>query len=174
MNIKNTIRKLLSGSEINALERAELESYDPDILSSQLDGMRTRVTEIEREKLGEKERLELDIAEITRERDELKADRNRLLRSRRIQELAESCRFNDPEYLDYLAGKADVDLYDDEAAQRFISELQVKRPESFISSLKSGSGSGVAPEEGAATGNTLNSDRIGKIISDLETAPHIN
>jgi hypothetical protein len=172
MNIKNTIRKLLSGSQINALERAELESYDPDVLNSQLDGMRTRVTELEREKLGEKEKLELDIAEITRERDELKAARNQLLRSRRIQELAENCRFNDPEYLDYLAGKAGIDLDDEESTAKFISELQEKRPESFVSSLKSGSGSGTVPADNSS-GVTSNCDRIGKIISDLETAPHI-
>lgn len=171
MNIRNTIRKLLAGSEINALERAELESFDPETLTSQLDGMRSRVTELEREKLGEKERLELDISEITRERDELKADRDQLLRSRRVQELAENCRFNDPEYLDYLAQKSGIDLNDEEATGKFISELQEKRPESFSSALKSGSGSGAAPAD-VHQNNVTGTDRIGKIISDLETAPH--
>ena len=92
MNIKNTIQKLLAGGQINALERAELESFNPDELNSQLDVMRSRVSELEREKLGEKERLELDISEVTRERDELKAARDQLLRSRRIQQLASDSR----------------------------------------------------------------------------------
>ena len=172
MNIKNTIQKLLAGGQINALERAELESFNPDELNSQLDVMRSRVSELEREKLGEKERLELDISEVTRERDELKAARDQLLRSRRIQQLASDSRFNDPEYLDFLAARADVDLNDDEAAAKFIGELQEKHPESFASPLRSGSGSGIAPNDdcGFPAGNP---DRIGKIISNLETAPHI-
>ena len=172
MNIRNTINKLLAGSEINALERAELESYDPEALNSQLDNMRSRVTELEREKLGEKERLELDISEITRERDELKADRDKLLRSKKVQELSESCRFNDPEYLDYLAGKAGIDLDDEEAAGAFINSLQSSHPEAFASKLKSGSGSGISPVSIHNLG-AAGFDRIGKIISDLETAPQI-
>ncbi len=172
MNIKNTIQKLLSGNQINALERAELESFDPDALNTQLDSMRSRVTELEREKLGEKERLELDISEVTRERDELKAARDQLLRSRRIQQLASDSRFNDPEYLDFLAGKAAVDLNDDEAAAKFIGELQEKHPEAFSSPLQSGSGSGIIPADNYRS-PAGNSDRIGKIISNLETAPHI-
>ena len=123
MNIKNTIQKLLAGGQINALERAELESFNPDELNSQLDVMRSRVSELEREKLGEKERLELDISEVTRERDELKAARDQLLRSRRIQQLASDSRFNDPEYLDFLAARADVDLNDDEAAAKLRLEV---------------------------------------------------
>ena len=172
MNIRNTISKLLSGSEINALERAELESYDPEALNLQLDNMRSRVTELEREKLGEKERLELDISEITRERDELKADKDKLLRAKKVQELSESCRFNDPEYLDYLAGKAGIDLYDEEATGAFIHSLQTSHPESFVSKLKSGSGSGISPAS-VHTPGTAGFDRIGKIISDLETAPQV-
>lgn len=172
MNIRNTIQKLLSGSQINALERAELEAFDPDQLNIQLDTMRSRVTELEREKLGEKERLELDISEVTRERDELKAARDRLIRSNQIRELAVNSRFNDPEYLDFLALKADVDLNDTEASAKFIGELQEKHPESFASALKSGSGNASVSADGhrSLTGNF---DKIGKIISNLETAPHI-
>ena len=167
MQIKNIITKLLSGSEINALERAELEACDPDKLVSELAELRSKISESEREKLGEKERLELDIAEISRERDELKASHDRLLRLQSVRDLASRSRFTDPDYLDYLAAKENVDLNDKTSCEEFIEKIRISKPHSFEASVQSGSGTGTLsgmPENSGDTGV----NRIGKIISGLE------
>ena len=67
MNIKGLIAKLLRREELNALERAELEQFDPDALRSKLD-------ELERSKLSREEALQQDLSAARAERDTLRAE----------------------------------------------------------------------------------------------------
>lgn len=166
MSVKNIILKLLDNQPVNVLERAELEQFDPEKLVSELDELRSRVAEAEREKLSEKEQLELDIRSVTLERDQLRESRDRLLRSQMVRELAGKHRFSDPDYLDYLAAKESVDLNDPEACSDFIERMRLAKPESFETTLKSGSGSGISSAVKSAA--PADGDRIGKIISELE------
>ena len=166
MSVKNIIAKLLDNQPVNALERAELEQFDPDKLAGELESLRSRAAEAEREKLGEKERLELDIKNISAERDNLKKSHDRLLRNQLIRELAGKNRFPDADYLDYLAAKENVDLTDAQACAAFIEKMRQEKPDSFEVTLKSGSGSGILPSHPGTA--PVSGDRIGDIISKLE------
>lgn len=166
MSVKNIISKLLDNQQLSVLERAELEQFDPDKLADELEELRRRSVEAEREKLGEKERLELDIKNISEERDQLRKSHDRLLRSQRVRELADKNRFADADYLDYLAAKDNVDLANEQACADFIEKMREQKPGSFEATLKSGSGTGITPAAPAAA--EIGTDRIGKIISELE------
>lgn len=167
MSVKSIIAKLLDNQPLNVLERAELEQFDPDKITGELEELRSRAAEAEREKLGEKERLELDIKNISAERDQLKISHDRLLRNQQVRELAGKSRFTDADYLDYLAARENVDLADEQACADFIEKMRQEKPGSFEATLKSGSGSG-AVSVSQSTAVTANHDRIGNIISKLE------
>ena len=172
MSIKNIITKMLSGAEINALERAELEAYEPDKLTAELESLRLKVSEAEKAELNEKERLELDIAALSKERDELKISRDRLLRQQSVRELAGRTNFSDPEYLDYLASKDGVDLNDADLCEKFIEKIRREKPHSFGASVKSGSG--ISATNGTSEkAPQADVNRIGKIISGLENISYI-
>ncbi|MBO5766634.1 MAG: hypothetical protein J6S24_10115 [Lentisphaeria bacterium] len=169
MSIKNIISKLLSGSQPDAEERAELERFDPEKLLSEISDLRARAEAGEREKLSEKERLELDIANISKERDQLKTAHDTMLRRNHLRELSAKSNFSDPDYLDFLAGKEELDLADAAACDNFIEKLRREKPEAFSSTLKSGSGSGNTP--GFYDRSPLvHEDQISRIISELENA----
>ena len=170
MAIKQLISKLLDNRALTDAERAELEQFDPEKISGELETLRSKVEESEREKLGEKERLELDIRNISLERDRLKESHDKLLRQQMVRELAGKNRFSDADYLDYLATRENIDLNDEEACTKFIEKMRTEKPGSFESTLKSGSGSGIASAmQGAAHHG---SDRIGNIISKLENTSY--
>ena len=168
MAVKQLISKLLNNCELTDSERAELEQFDPEKISGELETLRSKVEESEREKLGEKERLELDIKNISLERDRLRESHDKLLRQQMVRELAGKYRFSDADYLDYLASRENIDLADEEACSKFIEKMRFEKPGSFESTLKSGSGSGIASATPIAAQN--GSDRIGNIISKLENA----
>ena len=171
MAIKNLISKLLEHQELSAAERSELEAFDPDGLSGELENLRSKVIESEREKLGEKERLELDIKNLSLERDQLKEAHEKLLRRQTVSELAGKNRFSDADYLDYLISRENIDLNDEAACCKFIAKLRMEKPGAFESGLKSGSGSGIASAmQNAGEQFSGGRDRIGNIISQLENA----
>ena len=165
MNIKPLIAKLLRSEELNALERAELEKFDPDALKSKLD-------ELERAKLTREEALQQDLAAARSERDTLRAECGALIRRERINSIAAEAGCTEPEYLDFLAARREVALDDAEAVKTFLAEVENSNPHCFRSRLRSGSG-GVAaaastPVRGA---NSEFPDRIGEIVSALGGAP---
>lgn len=166
MSIRNIITKLLDNQQLTVLERAELEQFDPDKLSGELEELKARNAEVERAKLSEKEQLELDIRNISEERDQLKKSHERLLRNQMIRDLAGKNRFSDADYLDYLAEKENVDLGNEDACSAFIEKMRELKPEAFEATLKSGSGSGISSVLPSAA--PMPGDRIGKIISELE------
>ena len=170
MAIKQLISKLLDNRALTDAERAELEQFDPEKISGELETLRSKVEESEREKLGEKERLELDIRNISLERDRLKESHDKLLRQQMVRELAGKNRFSDADYLDYLATRENIDLNDEEACTKFIEKMRTEKPGSFESTLKSGSGSGIASAMQGAVHH--GSDRIGNIISKLENTSY--
>ena len=163
MNIKPLIAKLLRREELNALERAELEKFDPDALRSQLD-------ELERSKLSREEALQQDLAAAESERDRLRAECGALHRRERIQTIAAEAGCTEPEYLDFLAARRDVALDDPEAVKAFLAEVEDANPHCFRSRLRSGSG-GTAAEPAAGAVGASCPDRIGEIVSALGGAP---
>ena len=109
--LKEIIAKALRGETLNALERAELESFDPDAL-------RQKIDELERAKLTREEALQHDLDDVRAERDTLLSERDALRRRRRIEEIARDAGCDCAEFLDFLAAKANVDIDDAEAVAR--------------------------------------------------------
>lgn len=165
MNIKKLIAKLLRQEELNALERAELEKFDPDALQSKLD-------ELERSRLSREEALQQDLAAALSERDTLRAECGALIRRERISAIAAETGCVEPEYLDFLASRRNVALDDPEAVKSFIEEVEHTNPHCFRSRLHSGAGGAAAADvERAAGMGTIIPDRIGEIVSALGGAP---
>ena len=171
MSIKQLISKLLDNGELSASEREELAAFDPDKLFCELEELKMKAEESERSKLGEKERLELDIKTLMLERDKLKASHEELLRRQAVRELAGKYRFSDADYLDYLLKKESINTADEQACAEFIEKMQLEKPDSFELTLKSGSG--IVPAGKAGSGeNCGTADFIGSIISKLENVSH--
>ena len=165
MNIKPLISKLLRREELNALERAELEEFDPDALQSKLD-------ELERSKLSREEALQQDLAAAVSERDRLRAECGALIRRERISSIAAAAGCTEPEYLDFLAARREVALDDAEAVKAFVAEVERENPHCFRSRLRAGSGGSPTDGEGApARASAELPDRIGEIVSALGGAP---
>lgn len=165
MKLKELIIKALNGGELNALERAELENFDPDALKSQLD-------ELERAKLSREEGLQRDLDAANAERETLRRERDGLLRRNRIAELAADSGCTDPDYLDYLADKAELALDDAEAVKKFLDRTERENPHCFRSRLKPGTGAPApAPAAGSGVSVRPTPDRIGEIMEALGAAP---
>ena len=164
MNIKPLIAKLLRREELNALERAEVEQFDPDALQAKLD-------ELERAKLSREEALQQDLAAAESERDRLRAECGALIRRERIHAIAADAGCTEPEYLDYLAAKREVALDDPEAVKSFLAEVEEANPHCFRSRLRSGSGGAAAEPAPAAPVAANYPDRINEIVSALGGAP---
>ena len=163
MNIKGLIDKLLRREELNALERAQLEKFDPDALQSKLD-------ELERSKLSREEALQQDLAAALSERDTLRAECGALIRRERISSIAAEAGCTEPEYLDFLASRREIALDDPEAVKTFLAEVERDNPHCFRSRLHPGSG-GAAAADPARAANSEAPDRIGAIVSALGGAP---
>lgn len=164
MNIKGLIAKLLRREELNALERAELEKFDPEALQSKL-------AELERAKLSREEALQQDLSAARAERDTLRAECGALIRRERINSIAAAAGCTEPEYLDFLASRREVALDDDEAVKTFLAEVERANPHCFRSRLHSGSGGAAAAAATEPGRGAEQSDRIGEIISALGGAP---
>jgi hypothetical protein len=136
---------MLSGEPLDALERSELEKFDADSL------------------IREKE-------DVSRERDQLKSEQHSFKRGQQLHNIARRFNCSDPDYLDFLATRQDLDLTDDNAVTAFVVAMQKNSPHCFYSSVRSG---------GGAAGNTSGSkspeipehDRIGRIAASLALAP---
>lgn len=166
MKLKEVIAKALRREELNALERAELEKFDPDALQSKLD-------ELERAKLSREEALQHDLDAVQSERDALRTERDALVRRDRIAAIAAEAGCTEPEYLDFLAARRGLELEDAEAVKAFVAAAERENPHCFRSRLRPGSGSAQqtpAPEGKAAAAPRV-ADRIGAIVTALGDAP---
>lgn len=166
MKLKGLIDKLLAGAELNALERAELEKFDPDALRSELDAA-------ERARLSREEALQRDLEGACAERDELRRERDKLVRQNRISALAADSGCVDPEYLDFLARKSELDLDDTAAVKEFMVRVERDNPQCFRSRLRPGTGAPAATAPTASETTHTAPDRIGAIVEALGGAPEV-
>lgn len=191
MKLSEIIKKALKGEELNALEKAELERFDPDALTqraadaeTQLKEAREKLDAAEQDKMTEAEKFKkraeqaeakLKTSEEARraaeaDRDEAKRQHAALVRSNRIAELAAKHKCEDAEYLDFLAEKRGVDINDDAKAGEFIEALKKEAPKYFAADVKPGAG---APPPQQPQEKPQPGDRIGSIIESLNNAPEI-
>ena len=167
MKLKELISKALAGTELNALERAELENFDPDTLKARLD-------EVERAKLSREEALQRDLEEAESERESLRKERDLLVRRSRIDALAAGSGCTDPEFLDFLAQKSGLELDDDAAVKAFLERTERENPHCFRSRLRPGTGAPAAPDGEVSRPDSSAPDRIGAIVEALGAAPEFS
>ena len=171
---RELIAVLLAGGRLNALESAELAAFDPDSLCAELEDAKRRLKEHEKAKMTGEEALRHDLAEVVAERDALRRDRDALRRRQRIAELAAQSGCEEPDYLDFLAGRAGIDLDDAGAVAGFLAETEKANPHCFRTSLRPGGGSGLpAAESDAGFSPVPPADRLGRLIVDLGEAPEV-
>ena len=147
MSYNSLIRKLLAKEELNILERTELENFDADSLVEEKN-------------------------DLTRERDQLKSEQAGFKRGEQLRKIAEHFHCSDPDYLDFLASRNDLDLADEKAVRDFVSNMQKNSPHCFYSTVKSGGGTAApAVENNAGNVEIPSYDRIGRIAASLVHAP---
>ena len=192
MKIKDILKKVLAGEELNALDKAELEKFDPDKDAAALVQAQTELTELKKKqeeaetaKLTENEKLtkraekaEADLAKANKALAEAeaahsaaKAEFGKLQRSTRIARLAAESGCTDPDYLDFMATRGGIDLDKEDAVKPFLEELKKKSPASFKADLKPGAGD--PPPADTKTGDPDPRDRIGGIAKLVAEAPEL-
>ena len=167
MKLRELIVKALNGAELNALERAELEKFDPDALKARLD-------EAERARLSREEALQRDLDAANSERDALRKERDALVRRDRIATLAADSGCTDPDYLDFLARKSGVELEDEAAVKEFLARTERDNPHCFRSRLKPGTGAPLPAHAASGGASPAVPDRIGAIVEALGGAPEVS
>lgn len=100
--------------------------------------------------LFEIRRLQHELENAVHERDAAKNELNAAIRKNRISALAAQYRFSDPEYLDFLAGKQNVNLDDQAQTEAFMHKINLDKPRFFNIEINSGAGGGINPTESSA------------------------
>lgn len=145
MNYTSSIRKLLAGETLNALERAELENFDADALCSERDT-------------------------ALAERDQARGEQQQLQREKQLSAIAGKYQCREVDFLDFLARKNNLDLSDEPACEKFMAQMLRDNPRCFHARIQPGTG-----EIPASAGNTVVSaaeplDRISRIAASLDAA----
>ena len=171
MNLKEALDALLSGREISPEARELLVRFDPESLREELNTLRTQLEEQENAKLSAEELLKKQLSTALSEKEALQQKHDLLERTTQIRRLADESGCEDPDYLDYLARKQNVDLNDQRAVGEFLSRTLQSRPYCFRASLHPGSGSGGSAEEFPHPAAGEGNDRISRILNRLDSAP---
>lgn len=192
MKLSEIIKKALKGEELNALEKAELERFDPDALTqraadaeTQLKEAREKLDAAEQDKMTEAEKFKkraeqaeakLKTSEEARraaeaDRDEAKRQHAALVRNNRIAELAAKHKCEDAEYLDFLAEKRGVDINDDAESGRVHRGAEKGGPEVFRRRREARARA--LRRRSRRRKSRSRATRIGSIIESLNNAPEI-
>lgn len=192
MKLRAIINKALKGEELNALERAELERFDPEALETRAVNAETLLKEAqekldaaEQDKMTEAEKLKKRLSQMEEklkasedagklaenDRDEARQELAALIRKNRIGELAAKHKCEDPEYLDFLAQKRGVDLNDEAKTADFMESLKKEVPKYFAADVKPGAE--IPPAKPQQENNVRAGDRIGAIMQSLNNAPEV-
>ena len=151
MKLKPLIDKILRSETLNSEEAELLAAFDPDALENELSDTRNKVAELENA-------------------------HNELCRRQQIEKISAEIGCTDPDYLDYRASRAGLDLNDTEAVKNFADEISRNSPGCFRARIAPGSSAGTvhATEQKDHTVSTgTNFDRIGYITEQLRDVPEI-
>ena len=135
------------------IEKYNAEKKRADELDEKLAELSEKLEELENSGKSEAEKakatadkelakLKQQVANLTAERDEAKANFAKSERTSKIAKLAAKHNFSDAEYLDYLTSAKNLDLDDEGATGEYMKELGKAKPELFKSSAKPGGGTG--------------------------------
>ena len=104
------------------------------------------------------------VDDLTKERDEARRQITARDFTAEVGKLASAHKFDNPEYLEYLITKKQLDLKDEAAVSQFFKELETSVPSHFQSDAHPGSGSGPGKEtsSNAAAGQQRIKELLGK------------
>ena len=173
MSIKDLIRRALNGEALAAAEHAELENFDPDRLTLELNDARSQLETLENEKLSHSERLQKELDALKQEHSKLNVTYQELQRQHQIEKLSAEIGCTDAGYFDFLARKNNIDLNDREAVAAFASELARTSPGCFQARITPGSVTHCPeniPSDPSGSSSIINPDRIGRIMDSLNSA----
>lgn len=135
------------------IEKYNAEKKRADELDTSLSELKEKLEELENSGKTEAEKakaasdkelakLQRQVADLTKERDEAKANFAKSERTSKIAKLAQKHNFSDAEYLDYLTNASQLDLDDEGATTKYMTDLGKSKPQLFKSSAKPGGGTG--------------------------------
>lgn len=159
-------------AEIAKKKEAEKKADD---LQQQVDALTEKVENLEANGLSEADKakkesdkqiakLQKQVDDLTKERDEARQQITARDFSAEVGKLASAHKFDNPEYLEYLITKKQLDLKDETAVSQFFKELETSVPSHFQSDAHPGSGSGPGkePPSSAAAGQQRIKELLGK------------
>ena len=117
------------------------------------------------EPVAELEALRRERDELCAERDRIQSELDALRRGTRVRSLAEEHGFADPEYLDFLLGRRELEPDAPETGE-FMAELKARSPKLFRVDLRPG-----APVPAPQNAPAGPADRHAELIRRLENAP---
>ena len=173
MNLKEALDTLLAGGELTPESREMLARFDPEALREELSNLKSQLEEQENAKLSAEELLRKQLESALSEKETLLKQQQTLERSVMIRQMADRSGCEDPDYLDYLACKEEVDLNDPDLRESFLARTMERCPNFFRTSLHPGSGSAWSRVPAALPPSGEGCDRISRILHSLDSAPEI-
>lgn len=178
MQLKPLIDRMLQNEELGSAEKLALEKFDPDTLISQYEELKSRLEDAENQHLTREERLQKELDSLKSIHSALENEHQELQRKHRIEKIAENGGCIDPEYLDFRARRAGIDLENNSQVELFMEEVSRTSPGCFRARIHPGSSAGfddtASRSENAASGcGPGSSDRIGRIVETLGNVPDV-
>ncbi|GEM_PF-1166056 len=143
MDLTSLWKKAVGSSTLSDAEKETLYGIDPGALQASVAALQKQLDAAENAQLSETEKLQKELTRLRDERETLDRNFRALSRRNRVGEIARQFGCDEPDYLDFLAGRSDVDLEDENAVSTMVEGLKKSHPAVFSSQLKSGGGAGV-------------------------------
>ncbi len=186
MELMTVIRKAAGGEPLTDEEKSFLGSYQvptrPESernreLTATIEQLTAKIETLENQNLAEPDRRQKELTQLkkniellTRERDGHRDELNKIKFRSQVAEIAGHYNFNDPEYLEFLVGKSQVAIDDQEQIKEFMGRVREELPRHFKIELRPGSGSNPAPGSAA---DFTNAQQSGDVMQMLCHAPEI-
>lgn len=141
-------------------------------LQGELQALKNAFSEFARQNLPEIDRVKQQLRDTAAERDNVAGELKHLRRQNAISSLAAQYGFTDPEYLDFMLQKHQIEPDKNDIANAFMLDLKKSNPRYFALPIKPGSGSrpGNAPVTG---GSAMANCRMDALEELLSSAPEI-
>ena len=153
--MKKIIQKILNSEPLNALEKAELENFDPEAASVKTAS------------------LQQQLDSVKQENTLLSGKLQSLQKERHLEKISRESGCCDPDYLLFKAEQQGIDTLDPEAMREFAHTLAKNSPGAFRASIVPGSSAGLCSDrtETNFPSDPLPGDRIGNIVLSINSAP---
>ena len=153
--MKKIIQKILNSEPLNALEKAELENFDPGSAAE------TAAS------------LQQQLESARQENALLSGQLQNLHKERSLEKISLESGCCDPDYLLFKAEQQGIDTLNPEAMREFALSLAKNSPGAFRASIVPGSSAGLCNDrtENKIQPDPIPGDRIGNIVLSINSAP---